>query len=155
MNHDQKDKKEEEQKKDEHKGGAGGALLGLGVAMAIGGALGLIFAPKSGEEMREDTMDQAKKIAKKFNKTRAEVTAMVESIFGSVTDELERNYLEVRGDVMAAIEDLQEKGELTKAKYEKEVDKAVKQFAKNKKWTEQQAKKLSKNLEDAWEDISK
>jgi gas vesicle protein len=141
-------------KKEENHGG-GAALLGLGIAMAIGGALGVMFAPKSGEELRQDTMDKAKEIAKSFNKTRAEVTAMVESIFGTVSDELERNYLEVRGDVLASIEDLQKKGELTKAKYEHQVEKSVKEFSKKKKWTEQQSKKLLKNLQEAWDDIKK
>lgn len=145
------------EKKDEGKNHDNGSLplLGLGVAMAIGAAMGLMFAPKSGEEMRKDTADKAMEIAKKFKKTRAEVTAMVEAIFGEVSEELEKNYIEIRGNILAMIDDIKEKGELTRKNYDEAVDKTVRQFSKGKKWSKETVNKLKKSLDDEWKDISK
>ena len=131
----------------------GSNLLGIAVAMAIGAALGLIFAPKSGEEMRQETAEKAKEIARKFKKTREEVASTVKEIFGEINDELERNYIEIRANVLTMLEDLKERGEVTKENYQKMVEKTVKQFSKGKKWSETAIKKLREDLESSWDEI--
>lgn len=127
-------------------------LLGIAVAMAIGATLGLIFAPKSGEEMRKETVEKAKEIARRFKETREEVTNAVNDIFGEVSEELEKNYIELKANVLAMVEDLKEQGELTKENFQKTIDDAVKQFSKGKKMSENTIRKLIKNLENTWKD---
>jgi gas vesicle protein len=70
--------------------GNGSALLGVAVAAAIGAALGLVLAPKSGKQLRKDIAKQATTLAKKFGKTRNQVQEIVYSTFGKVNNELEQ-----------------------------------------------------------------
>jgi|GEM_PF-861614 len=151
-NHNPKDQKDE-QKHDEHKGGMG--VLGVAVAMAIGATLGVMFAPKKGEETQKDIADRAQNIAKKFKKTRAEVQKTVEEVFGETSEDLEKAYIQIRADILAGIDDVKDKAKFTQDSYNKMVEDTVKGFSKGKKWTEKAVKNLTKNLEDQWDELTK
>ncbi len=127
--------------------------LGFAVAAAVGAALGLMYAPKPGKELRKDLSKQALSLAKKFKKTRAQVQEIVYDTFGKVTDELEKDYIEVRAHVLAAMEQLDQGAKLTQKKYKEIVKQAVKMYAKGRKWTEATMRKLTKNLEKDWEEL--
>lgn len=134
-------------------GGNGAALLGVAVAAAIGAALGLVLAPKSGKQLRKDIAKQATTLAKKFGKTRNQVQEIVYSTFGKVNNELEQNYIEIRAQVLAMIEQLGAKSKLTQKKYHAIVEEAVASYAKAKKWTAAVVKKLVEDLKLEWETI--
>jgi len=127
--------------------------LTFAVAAAVGAALGLMYAPKPGKELRKDLSKQATALAKKFKKTRAQVQEIVYDTFGKVTDELEKDYIEVRAHVLAAMEQMDKTTKLTQKKYNDIVKKAVKLYAKGRKWTEAAIQKLTKNLEKDWEEL--
>ncbi len=127
--------------------------LGFAVAAAIGAALGLMYAPKPGKELRKDLSKQASVLAKKFKKTRAQVQEVVHDTFGKVTDELEKDYIEVRAHVLAAMEQMDKQTKLTQKKYKEVVKQAVKLYAKGRKWTEATIEKLTKNLEKDWDEL--
>jgi ElaB/YqjD/DUF883 family membrane-anchored ribosome-binding protein len=104
--------------------------------------------------MRADTAEQAKRIAQKFRRTRAEMAEMIREVFGEVTEELEKDYLEIRGEIMALVEEMKDSGELTKEKYNQAVDTVVSQFAKGRRWSRTASKKLINSLEDEWNNIN-
>lgn len=126
------------------------AGLGFAIAMALGATLGILFAPKEGSETQKDIMDKAQQLAKKFNKNREDVQAIVKNIFGEVSDELEKDYLELQGDILATADDLKDKTELTQKKYDEIVHDAVKQFSKGKKWTEKSVHSLIEEFKKDW-----
>lgn len=141
-----------EQQERDHSG-TGSAALGMAVAAAIGATLGLIFAPKSGKELRKDLTKQAKQAAKKFKKTRAQVQEIVYSTFGQVNAELEQGYIELRSQILSMIEQLGSKAKLTQKKYDAMVEDVVDLYAKGKKWKDEAVKKLLKDLKAEWKQI--
>lgn len=126
------------------------AGLGFAIAMALGATLGILFAPKEGAETQKDIMDKAQQLAKKFNKNREDVQSIVKNIFGEVSDELEKDYLELQGDILAMADDIKDKTELTQKKYDEIVHDAVKQFSKGKKWTEKSVHSLIEEFKKDW-----
>lgn len=128
--------------------------LGFLVASSIGAALGVLFAPKTGKETRTQLTERARQLAWRFKKSRAEVQAHVRDIFGKITDDLERSYLQVRGEVMAQMETL-ESGEDTKAAYRNIVKSVVNTVAKGQKWTKAQIDRFVAHLEDEYQDSNK
>jgi len=55
-------------------------LLGLVTGIAIGGLLGVLYAPKAGKETREDISEKAKDLAEKAVKTKKELTAKLAEV---------------------------------------------------------------------------
>lgn len=131
-------------------GGKGGPLLGAAIAAAIGAALGLVLAPKSGKQLRKDLAKQANGFAQKFGKTREQMQEIVYSTFGKVNTELEKNYIEIRAQVLAMIEQLDSKTKLTQKKYHAIVEESVALYAKGKKWSKQVVDKLIADLKAEW-----
>lgn len=127
--------------------------LALALAGAIGAALGLMFAPKSGEEMREDITHRAQDLAVKFKKSKEDVQQSIMKIFGQVSDELEKDYVQLRANVMAEIDELKDKKDLTKDRYSELVSRAIKSYSKGKEWTKESMQDLRKHFEDEWSDI--
>lgn len=131
------------------------AGLGLAIAMALGATLGILFAPKEGSETQKDIAEKAHHLAKKFNKSRADLQKSVKVIFGEVSDELEKNYLELQGDILAQWDLVQDKAELTQKKYNEIVSDKIKEFARSKKWSERVIKKLQENFVKDWDEIKR
>ena len=124
--------------------------LGLAVAMALGATLGVLFAPKEGKETQKDLMGKAQELAKNFKKNRVEIQESIQKVFGEVTKELEENYLELEGNILARMDELKDKAELTKQKYEEIVQDTVEQFSKGKKWSGKNIQALIKELQKDW-----
>ena len=143
-------KKDENQKK----GSALAGGLGLAVAMALGATLGILFAPKEGAETQKDLVEKAQQLARQFNKNREDVQATVKNIFGEVSDELEKNYLEVQGDILAQLDELKGKTDLTQKKYNEMIADTVSNFSKGKKWSKNVIKNLQDSFGDAWEEMN-
>jgi len=127
------------------------AGLGIAIAVALGATLGILFAPKEGAETQKELMEKAKELAKNFKKTRKQMQDTLQEIFGEVTESLEKNYLELQGNILAQIDEIKDKAEFTKDKYDEIVTEAVKQYAKGKKWTEKSINALTKELQKDWE----
>ncbi|MEK9160171.1 MAG: YtxH domain-containing protein [Patescibacteria group bacterium] len=128
-------------------------LLGLAVTAAIATGLGIFLRSEKGEEFRDEVSDRAKKIAKNFNATRAELQERVKETFGQVTDDLEEKYLEIQGMLMAQADDMKDGAEMSKEKYEEMVDKAVKKYAKGREWTTDAVGNLSRTLKRDWKNF--
>jgi gas vesicle protein len=128
--------------------------LGFLVASSIGAALGVLFAPKAGTDTRQDMADKARKLAWRFNRSRAEVQDSVNNVFGKVTNDLEEAYLQIRGEILAAMDELEPSAK-TKAAYKDIVNQAVHTVSKGKRWTKNQIDKLRAHLEGEYEEPKK
>lgn len=137
------------------KGGYGRkTLLGLAIAAAIASTLGFLYKTDKGEEVRGDIEKKAKDISKRFKKTRQQVEERVKDFYGELTDDFQKNYLELQGEILAELENSKEENKsVTKTQYNKLVDEIVDEFGQGKKWTKEQIQKLTKALDEDWEDL--
>ena len=70
-----------------------------------------------------------------------------------MSDELEKDYVQVRANVMAEIDELKDKKNLTKDRYNELVSKAIRSYSKGKEWTKESIQDLKKHFEGEWNDI--
>lgn len=137
---------------DEQKQKVNVGKMGLAIAATIGTALGLMYILKETEQEKE-LKKKADELAKKFHKTRKQIQENVKNIFGDVSEELEKKYLELRGNILAELDYIRERALLDKNKYEALIDRAVKEFSKDKKWPEKSVEELKKELKGEWNEI--
>lgn len=71
----------------------------------------------------------------------------IQEIFGQVSDELETAYVQIRKEVMAQIEALEDSGDLQSV-YHRIIASLVTSAAKEQKWTKAQIDRLIAHLED-------
>ena len=131
----------------------GSKVLGLTIAGIIAGAIGLLFTTEKGQEIREEAADKAKELAKKFDRKRHEVQETVMEIFGNVTDELEKAYIDVHSLALTAMDDLKERGQLTKAKYEDAIADIIEDFSKERSLSKKETENLKKSLVNDWDKL--
>lgn len=55
-------------------------IAGVLAGLAVGGALGILFAPKSGKETREEIGEKASEMVDKANKMKEELTGMLSEV---------------------------------------------------------------------------
>ncbi|MGC4044925.1 MAG: YtxH domain-containing protein [Armatimonas sp.] len=63
-------------------------LAGTVIGLALGGALGLLFAPKAGNELRGDLRDKAEESLDNLRETSAELSARVKDLASRTKDNL-------------------------------------------------------------------
>ncbi|MBI4836681.1 MAG: YtxH domain-containing protein [Candidatus Abawacabacteria bacterium] len=136
-----------------HVNGVAFGALGLAVATALGAAIGLAFAPQSGAKTRKELWQKAQGLATTFQQSKETVQNLLAEVFGSVDDQLEQAYLEIRGHILAAVDDISDKRQLTQKRFDKIVDDAIAEVTKGKDWAEDQVKALAERLKGEWEAI--
>ncbi len=127
--------------------------LGIAVAAAIGAGLGLAFAPQKGEKTRDDIRKKAEALASGFKQKREDVQKTLTEMFGNVSDDLEQAYVEIRGNILAGLDDLKAKKKATQANFEKLVDDVVDEAAKSGKWAKDKVKAMTDKVKGEWEDF--
>jgi gas vesicle protein len=63
-------------------------LAGTVIGLAIGGAVGLLLAPKAGDELRGDLRDRAEESLDNLRETSAELSARVKDLAARTKDNL-------------------------------------------------------------------
>lgn len=63
-------------------------LAGTVIGLALGGALGLLFAPKAGNELRGDLRDKAEESLDNLRETSAELSVRVKELAARTKDNL-------------------------------------------------------------------
>lgn len=105
------------------------------IAGALGGAIaGLLLAPKSGEETRED----------------------IKKLAVDIKDKAVDTYEKARGEVEKKIEQVKKAGEkIDEGKYKRIVAEVVEEFKSDAKVSSSAAKKLGEQLSSDWEMVRK
>ncbi|OGL52702.1 hypothetical protein A3K55_01775 [Candidatus Shapirobacteria bacterium RBG_13_44_7] len=131
-------------------------LLGglLGAAAGIIG--GILLAPKSGKETREEIAKLALEITKAVKTQVDETKSRVKDIFGKVSEEGTTKYKQVRDAVIAKVASVKTAGkEIDKDKYGKIVDEVLTDFKSDFEKSKSGLEKLAKYLKKDWAKISK
>lgn len=111
----------------------GGFLKGILFGALAGATAGVLFAPKSGKETREDLAVKAKELSTQANKFYSNAKAALE----------------------VKLKELKKVGEtIDKSQYTSLVDEVVKEVKKDGEVTKDAAKKLGTQLKEDWKKVS-
>jgi gas vesicle protein len=66
-------------------------FLGLVTGLVVGGAIGILFAPKSGKETREDLAEKGKDLVAKATKTKEELMAKLSEVSASEQERIKKS----------------------------------------------------------------
>ena len=128
-----------------------------GVIGAIAGALGgLLLAPKSGKETREDITRLAKDISAKIKMGAEDTKTRVKEVFGVTTQAAVAKYEEIRLAAVNKVAAVKNAGnEIDKEKYAMIVDEVIAEFKDDLSSTKTAASKMAKMLKQDWEKVKK
>ncbi|MEI8067644.1 MAG: YtxH domain-containing protein [Candidatus Shapirobacteria bacterium] len=130
-------------------------LVGL-VAAAAGAIGGLLLAPKSGKETRDDLKKLAESLKKQVKTGVQETEAKVIEVFGEATKAATDKYTEIRTAVVDKIVALKTAGnEIDKDKYGLIVEKVVNDFKDDLVASKTSVVKMATQLKKDWEKIKK
>lgn len=134
-----------------------GKFFLAGVLGAVAGAIGgLLFAPQSGEETREDITKIAREIAKQIKTGAEEAGDKVKEVFGEASKAASDKYNEVKTAVVNKVAAVKAAGqEIDKDKYALIVDDVVGEFKDDFKATKNGATKMASLLKKDWLKIKK
>lgn len=129
--------------------------LVFAILASIGGALGFILSKQKNkeEDITNDIVEKGKEIAKKFKKSMSDIESNIKEIFGNISENLKEKYLELQAEILAGIDEMDEKKELTQKKYNKLVSDVVERYAKAEEWTEEQKDKLIEIINNNWDEV--
>ncbi|HOZ81008.1 MAG TPA: YtxH domain-containing protein [Candidatus Woesebacteria bacterium] len=136
---------------------SGGKFFLAGVIGALAGTIGgLLLAPKSGKETRDDIAKLALEISKRIKTETDETKKRVKEIFGKVTTDTTQKYKEIRTSVVTKVASAKTAGnEIDKDKYAKVVDGVIEEYKDDLKATKEGATKISGYLKKDWEKVKK
>jgi gas vesicle protein len=127
-------------------------MLGA-VAGAIGGVL---LAPKSGKETREDLKKLAVKLKKEVEETVKDTKERVKDVFGKASDEAMAKYNKIKSAAVNKVAELKTAGKsIDKDLYAKIVKEVVDDFKDDFKGTKDGANKMVNQLKKDWIKVKK
>lgn len=133
-----------------------GKFLATLFGIAAGAIGGLLLAPKSGKETREDLKKLVLKLTKEVEGTVKSTKEKVEEVFGEATDQAMEKYKEIKSTVMNKVAEVKTAGkEIDKEKYIAIVEKVVNEYKSDLSTTKNGAIKLVSQLKKDWEKIKK
>lgn len=140
----------------DHKKSAGKFVLASLLGAVAGAIGGLLFAPQSGKETREDIAQLAGKITKQVKTGINDTKDKVKEVFGNVTEEAVEKYKEIRSTIVDKVAALKTVGnEINKEKYAEIVDKIVEEFKDDFSATKNGAMKMASQMKKDWEKVKK
>ena len=123
------------------------------VAGAIGGVL---LAPKSGKETREDLRKLAVKLRKEVQETVKDTKDKVKDVFGKASDEAMVKYKKIKTAAVNKVAELKTAGKsIDKEVYGKIVKDVVGEFKDDFKGTKNGATKMINQLKKDWSKVKK
>lgn len=138
-----------------HKSGV--KIFFAGILGALAGAIGgILLAPQSGKETREDIARVAKEIEKSIKSGAKETESRAKAVFGKASKEAVKSYERVKGMVVDKLVALKSAGDkIDKEKYEKIVEEVVAEFKGDAKVTRDGVLRLKSQLKKDWEKVKK
>lgn len=124
---------------------------------AVAGAVGgLLLAPQSGKETRDEIKKMMTKLGKEMQSTVKDTKEKVEDIFGKATDVTVAKYKEIKTAVMNRVAEVKATGkEIDKDKYAILVEDVIKDFKSDFKETKNGATKMVAYLKKDWGKVKK
>ena len=132
-----------------------GKFFLAGLIGAVAGAVGgLLFAPQSGKETREDIKKMVMKLTKEVSGTVKDTKEKVEEVFGNATEEAVEKYKEIKSALMHKVAEVKTAGkEIDKEKYAAIVEDVVDEFKSDLVATKNGTVKLMAQLKKDWEKV--
>ena len=136
--------------------GTGKFILG-GLLGALAGAIGgLLLAPKSGRETREDIVRLANELSKRVKSSTSELNARVREVFGNTNKAAVEKYKHIRTAVMDKAASVRSAGQaIDKDKYAMIVDDIIAEYKTDFEKTKNGATKMAELLKKDWLKIKK
>lgn len=134
-----------------------GKFFLAGLFGALAGAVGgLLLAPKSGKETREDLAELAKSLSKQIKTGAEETEDRVKEVFGNANKAAMDKYKEIKTAAVDKIVELKKVGkEIDKEKYGLIVEDVVAEFKSDLSATKNGALKMTTQLKKDWEKVKK
>lgn len=134
-----------------------GKFFMAGLLGALAGAVGgLLLAPKSGKETREDIAKLALQISKKVKTEASETKLRVKDVYGKATEEAVRKYNEIKSAIVSKIATVKNAGmEIDKEKYGKVVDEVVADFKGDIEGAKGSVTKITSYFKKDWDKMKK
>ncbi len=124
------------------------------VGAAAGVLGGLLFAPKSGKETREEIALLGERLVKQFKLSTLETEKRVRDVFGNAGKKAKNNYKKIRKEVVARVVEVKKAGEsIDKERYTKIVEDVVDSFKEDFSASKTGAQKLANYLKKDWDKI--
>lgn len=128
------------------------ASIALVIGAGIGATIGLLKAPKKGQELQEDLEKQGKILWKKLQLTKNDIEKIMKDHFGEVTPQVKNIYAKTKAEILARV--IKQKKNLNKTKYNQIVDTVIKQVSKSKKM-KKPLQSLGKEFKKSYVEIKK
>lgn len=134
-----------------------GKIIFAGLLGAAAGAIGgLLLAPKSGKETRDDISKIALDIKKAIKTTKNETEDRVKEIYGKVSTEAVEKYNEITSLIVDKVAAAKKAGnEIDKDKYSMIVDDIVAEFKDDLSTTKNGALKIASMMKKDWNKVKK
>jgi gas vesicle protein len=130
-------------------------LTGL-LAAAAGAVGGLLLAPQSGKQTREDIKKMLNKLSKEVQGGVQDTKDKVKEVFGNVSDEAVAKYKQIKSAVMEKVAEVKTAGkEIDQSKYAMIVEDVVEEYKNDLKSTKDGVKKLVTQLKKDWNKVKK
>lgn len=134
-----------------------GKIFLAGLIGAVAGAIGgLLLAPKSGKETREDIAKLAKEIAGKIKTEADETRVRVKEVFGNASNAAMSKYTEVRQAIVDKVATVKTAGqEIDKEKYQMIVEDVINEYKSDMELTKDALVKLANLFKKDWNKVKK
>lgn len=126
--------------------------VGLFIGAVAGALAGILYAPKSGKQIRKHVGKKLDELKEKFSEM--ELDKKAQDIFGTVSEEAKDQYLAVTKDLLEKLADLRDKvGEIDTKKYQKMVEEVLVDFKKKGDQSATVIGKMRKHLMADWQSL--
>lgn len=135
----------------------GGKIMFAGILGALAGAIGgLLFAPKSGSETRDDILKLANLIADQIKTGVIDTEKRTKEVFGKATKDAVDKYNEIKTAVVDKVAAVKSAGEdINKEKYSTIVEDVLNDFRQDFESSKTGYEKMLSLLKKDWEKVKK
>lgn len=134
-----------------------GNMVLAGVIGAIAGAIGgLLLAPKSGKETRDEILKLAQNISKQIKTNAEDTETRAKQVFGEASKSAVDKYQQIRSTIISKVAAVKTAGnDIDKTNYSKIVDQVISEFKDDLAVTKLGASRMADQMKKDWEKVKK
>jgi len=134
-----------------------GNMIMAGIIGAIAGAVGgLLFAPRSGKETRDEILKLAQNISKQIKTNAEDTETRVKQVFGEVTKSTMDKYQLIRSTIVSKVAAVKMAGnDIDRTNYTRIVDLVISEFKDDLAVTKLGASRMAEQMKKDWEKVKK